>query len=64
MLLKAEVRGHEVAAETSINQCGNVRRAVVNKTEKLTRKDKCKEAELNALEKKIIIHNRVQSFFN
>lgn len=57
--------GHEVAAETSTNQCGSARGAVVNKREKLTGKDKGKEVEMNNLEKTFIIHNRVQpSFFN
>lgn len=50
MLLKAEVRGHEVAGETSINQCGSVRGAVMNKREKLTGKDKGREEEMSALE--------------
>lgn len=53
MVLKAEARGHEVAGATSIKQCGTVRGAVVGEREKLTGKDKGKEAEMTALEKNI-----------
>lgn len=57
------MRGHEVAAETSTNQCGSARGAVVNKREKLTGKDKGIEAEMSNLEKPFIVHNRVQQSF-